>query len=226
MECQVVSGRCVLLNVESLENLVSFFQMISPQRRCIPYEIKGVSNSLVEDTDQNESVKQSVNETLLSKCQQKRKCLEDDDQCKMANPKTSAKRAKHKNTEDALSRQKRLEKCREYKKQKIACETAEQLAKRLQANKTRYARMRKNESAEHREHRLQVQQANNIKRRKNESAEHRENRLHVQQVIDIKQRKNESVNFSEHHRKNRLDVKQVNDIKQEAMNMLSTEKID
>ena len=37
------SGTCVLLTVESFENLVSFFKIISPQKSYIPFEIKDFS---------------------------------------------------------------------------------------------------------------------------------------------------------------------------------------
>ena len=39
-------GQCVLLTVESFENLLSSFQIISPRRSYTPFEIKGVSNIL------------------------------------------------------------------------------------------------------------------------------------------------------------------------------------
>ena len=81
---------------------------------------------------------------------------------------------KRKNTERALMKEKRLQKCREYKQQKRA-----------------------NESDEHRQNRLQVQQANNINRRANESKEHKQNRLSKQQECDRKRKKCDAVSISD-----------------------------
>ena len=171
------SEKCVLLTVESFENLVSFFQIISPQRICTPFEIKGVS-IILTCTDKNEN-----NQNIPSECAQKRKCVEENDQFKVTDQKS---KAKNKNTENELRGKKRLEKCKEYQKQKRARETPEDRVKRLQAKKSRDARRTKNESTEHRKSRLQLQQANDAKWRKNELAKHRENRLQVQQANDIK----------------------------------------
>ena len=58
------SGRCVLLTVESLENLKLFFQIISPLKSWIPFEIKGVSVTLAS-IDNNNKNNQSVNDQKL-----------------------------------------------------------------------------------------------------------------------------------------------------------------
>ena len=59
------SGKCVLLTTESSGNLVSFFQIISPQTSCTPFQIKGVS-IILTCTDKNEN-----NQNIPSECAQK-----------------------------------------------------------------------------------------------------------------------------------------------------------
>ena len=81
---------------------------------------------------------------------------------------------KRKNTESALMKEKRLQKCREYKQQKRA-----------------------NESDEQRQSRLQAKQANNINRRANESNKHKQNRLSKQQECDRKRKKCDAVSISD-----------------------------
>ena len=199
MECQVFLGNVFCL-LESLKNLVSFFQIISPQRSCIPFEIKGVS-IIVLCTDKIEN---PGNQNIPSEC------VEENDQCKVTGQKS---KPKNKNFENELKRKKRLEKCKEYQKQKRARETPEDRVKRLQAMKSRYARQTKNESAENRKSRLQLQKAQNIKWRKNESTEHRQNRLQVQQANNVKQTQHETLQ----HKNNRLSKQQDSDARRKNL---------
>ena len=134
----------VLLTVEGLENLVTFFEIISPQRTCIPFEIKGVSITLAcNDQDQNVLKQPVTNQNLPSESTQVRKSVEENDQCKPTDPKSKAKKIKHKKTEDAVSRYKRFQKYRKYRKRKRA-EFFEERAKRLQDKKNTNRKARQN----------------------------------------------------------------------------------
>ena len=104
---------------------------------------------------------------------------------------------KRKNTERALMKEKRLQKCREYKQQKRANESDEHRQNRLQVQQANNINRRANESGEQRQSRLQAKQANNINRRANESKEHKQNRLSKQQECDRKRKKCDAVSISD-----------------------------
>ena len=70
-------GKCVLIHVESLDNLSSFFKNTYPPNIAMPFEVKGVKSSLLNSTTEqshaNRQNKISLKEILLEKCRQRYK---------------------------------------------------------------------------------------------------------------------------------------------------------
>ena len=206
------SGTAVLLTVESLDNLVTFFQMTTRHGRSMPFEIIGVSIN-VAGMNQHQNVAQCIprpNKTDLSRGNQncsnkitsKRKGADAEQVLNIKNKKNEYDSKKIVN-EDEKKREKRLKARRlNYLKKKTdgnESSREKKLAKRRQ--------MRQNESVECRKNRLEATQAYNKKLKANETGEHKKKRLLAKQAYDKKTKQNETVK----HREKRLLQKQVYD---------------
>ena len=139
------NGKCVLVSINSIENLVTFFQNIVPYQSVTPFEMKGVTVELIafESVEQTATSSQTTNANDCAKRQQKKHLVETESnkRIRLANAKIyqQAKRsaeteseaevrskndkAYHKRrqtTESESDKQRRLETARIYKKRKQA----------------------------------------------------------------------------------------------------------
>ena len=122
-------GKCILTTVDSIENLVIYFQNTVPPGNETPFELKGVTVQLNSDTTQTnglalcqsakECVKQKLSEETKSKKQSR---LEN------ARKYKKAKQAAETQTE----KQTRLKKATEYRKEKRAAQTENEKQSRLE----------------------------------------------------------------------------------------------
>ena len=180
-------GRCILLNIEGLDNLVTYLQMSCCQPGTVPFEIKGVnvlisgSEANVRTIQQNQKcdhISSSNDNNSKTNANEKQKCSgeisEERHQHLMAQCEYDKKK---KANESPESREKRLAHQREYKKNRRANESPEARQKRLARQCEYYKKKNINESAECRENRLARKRAHEKEKCANESAECRENRL-------------------------------------------------
>ena len=225
-------GKCVLIQVESLNNLSMFFQNAYPPNTTTPFEVKGVKSSLLntitehenQDIRQNKMLNQK--EKQLEKRWQKykaRKVCETTERRKERLAKfqetrknqssnkrereLSDKRQKAKQNvmnESLEARMTRLFKKCEQKKQAVESETKEQRGTRLLAKRRQKKQAVESESTEQRETRLLAKRRQTKQAVESETTEQREIRLLNQR----KQKKQARYNESDEHRQNRLSQKQ------------------
>ena len=211
-------GKCTLLSIEGLENLVSYLQLSCLQTGVVPFEIKGVlisdSQPDVEHVHENHKQKRlsSSNQSTCNPkepvtCKLQRKCSGEIYEVKKK--RLIVRREYEKNrslNESPENREKRLACQREYKRKKCATESAQCRQKRL-ASKCEYQKdKRANESSESRANRLADKPGEiyelkiwliaprkcEKKRRLNESLENRKQRLARQRECNRKKCANES----------------------------------
>ena len=195
-------GKCTLLSIEGLENLVSYLQMSCLETGVVPFEIKGVSISDCQLEQRNEQLT-SNNENILN---QNRKRKPSDETADIKKRRLISQREyekKRRANESEESRQKRLSQQRENKRKKRASESVESRQKRL-AGQSKYQKDKNViASVECREIRLANQRQYRKEKVANESAECREIRLTNQRQYQKEKVANEYIEC----RKNRLTNK-------------------
>ena len=209
------SGTAVLLTVESLDNLVTFFQKTT-YGSTMPFEIIGVSIIDVAGINQHQNIDQcfprpnktdlspgTSNQNCTNKMTSKRKAAD-------AEPVLNKKNKRDKNeydskkiaNEDEKKREKKLKACRLNYLKKNTNENESSREKRLAKRRE----VRQNESVECRKNRLEAMQAYyNKKLKANETGEHKEKRLLAKRVFDKKTKENETGE----HKEKRLFAKQA-----------------
>ena len=196
-------GKCTLLRIEGLENLVSYLQMSCLETGVVPFEIKGVSISDCQLEQKNAQLT-SNNENNLKKNRKRKSSDETADIKKRRVISQHEYEKKRKANESEESRQKRLSQQRENKRKKRASESVESRQKRL-ACQSKYQKYKNvNESAKCREIRLANQRQYQKEKVANESAECRENRLANQRQYQKEKVANESVECRENRLANQL----------------------
>ena len=228
------SGTAVLLTVEGLDYLVTFFQKTTYHGRSMPFEIKGVSINVACTNQkqciptQNNTDLSADNQNSQSKISSKRKLADaeqvlnmktkrdenENDRKKIANEdaKKREKRLKardinylkKKTNEDESSREKRLAKRRQVR----GNESLQCRKNRLTAKQVYDKKLKTNETAKHKEKRLLTKQVYNKQLKMNETAEHKEKRILQKQVYNKKAKENETAK----HKEKRLLQKQVYNI--------------
>ena len=192
-------GKCTLLSIEGLENLVSYLQISCLETGVVPFEIKGVSISDCQLEQNNEQLT-SNNENNLKQNRKRKSSDETADIKKRRVISQHEYEKKRRANESEESRQKRLLQQRENKRKKRASESVESRQKRL-ACQSKYQKDKNgNESAECREIRLANQRQYQKEKVANESAESREIRLTNQ----LQYQKEKVANESAECRENRL----------------------
>ena len=154
-------GKCTLVRIEGLENVVSHLQMPFPQTGAVPFEMKGVHILI------------SAGQTNMRHVQQDQKS----DQISSGNEngaKSVDNRQRKCTTEISEIKEKQLIARREYEKKRKANESPEAREKRLASKRESNKKRRATENQETREKRLASQQEYCKKKCANESAECRE----------------------------------------------------
>ena len=122
-------GKCILISVDSIENLVIYFQNTVPPGNETPFELKGVSVQLNSDITQINGLAstQSAKECVKQKLSEETKSKE---QSRLENARKykKAKQAAESQTE----KQTRLKKATEYRKAKRAAQTENEKQSRLE----------------------------------------------------------------------------------------------
>ena len=219
-------GKCTLLSIEGLENLVSYLQMSSLETGVFPFEIKGASISDCQLEQRHEPLTSNNKNTL----KQNRKRKPSDETADIKRRRLISQHEyekKRRANESEESRQKRLSQQRENKRKKRASESLESRQKRLAgqskyqkdknviesvecreirlANQRQYQKEKvANESAECREIRLTNQRQYRKEKVANESAECRVNRLTNQRQYQKEKIANESIKCRENRLANQL----------------------
>ena len=117
-------GKCTLLSIEGLENLVSYLQMSCLETGVVPFEIKGVSISDCQLEQKNEQLTLN-NENNLKQNRKRKSSDETADIKKRGLISQHEYEKKRKANESEESRQKRLSQQRENKRKKRASESVE-----------------------------------------------------------------------------------------------------
>ena len=155
-------GKCTLLTIEGIENLVSYLQISCLQIGVVPFEIKGVF------VRNNEPDLHNVNESpKIGRLPFNNK----------RNQMQPIKRKLKSLTETPEEKEKRLIVRREYEKRRRVNESEESKEKRLAQQCLKMKKKRANESSESREKRLATKSQYQRQKIENESAEFREERL-------------------------------------------------
>ena len=175
-------GKCTLLSIEGLENLVSYLQMSCLETGVVPFEIKGVfvtdcqpQLENVHNSQENEQFSLSVKQNIKQLINRKRKC----------------------SGETAEIKKKQLIARREYEKKRRANESEESRQKRLAQNRENSRKKRASESVESRQQRLASQSKYGKEKNANESVEYRQKRLTKQCQYQKEKTANESVGCRE-----------------------------
>ncbi|XP_015750599.1 PREDICTED: uncharacterized protein LOC107330504 [Acropora digitifera] len=178
-------GKCTLLTIEGIENLVSYLQISCLQIGVVPFEIKGVF------VRNNEPDLHNVNESpKIGRLPFNNK----------RNQMQPIKRKLKSLTETPEEKEKRLIVRREYEKRRRVNESEESKEKRLAQQCLKRKKKRANESSESRKKRLATQSQYQRQKIANESAEFREERLLNQRQYQKEKLANESAD----HRQERL----------------------
>ena len=175
-------GKCTLLTIEGIENLVSYLQISCLQIGVVPFEIKGVF------VRNNEPGLHNVNESP------KIEHLPFNNKRNQMQP---IKRKLKSLTETPQEKEKRLIVRREYEKRRRVNESEESKEKRLAQQRLKRKKKRANESSEARKKRLATQSQYQRQKIANESAEFREERLLNQRHYQNKKISNESAECRE-----------------------------
>ena len=194
-------GKCTLVCIEGLENVVSFFQMSCPETGAVPFEMKGVRILIsagktdmrhVQQDPKSDHIYSSNENDAKSIDNRKQKCTTEIS--KIKENQLIARREyekKRKANESPEAREKRLAGKRESNRKRRATENQETRKKRLASQQEYYKKKCASENAECREKRLASMRTHQKEKRANESAECREKRLAKQREYD--QRNNVNV---------------------------------
>ena len=178
-------GKCTLLTIEGIENLVSYLQISCLQIGVVPFEIKGVF------VRNNEPDLHNVNESpKIGRLPFNNK----------RNQMQPIKKKLKSLTETPEEKEKRLIVRREYEKRRRVNESEESKEKRLAQQCLKRKKKRANESSESRKKTLATQSQYQRQKIVNESAECREERLLNQRQYQKEKLANESGD----HRQERL----------------------
>ena len=179
-------GKCTLLYIEGVENLVSYLQISPLQTGVVPFEIRGVfvSDCQIE---------------LPSVCENQKS----GDMPIEVNPNETNERKRKCSAETPEEKEKRLIAKRKYEKNKKANESEECKQKRLAQQCLRSKKKRANETSDAKKRRLASQCHYQKEKAANESVECRENRLAKKREYWKEKAANESVEC----RQNRLAKK-------------------
>ena len=200
-------GKCTLVCIEGLENVVSYLQMPFPQTGAVPFEMKGVhilisagqTDTRHVQRDQKSDQISSGNEFGANSVDNsKRKCT----------------------TEMSEIKEKQLIARREYEKKRKAHESPEAREKRLASKRESNKKRRVTENQETREKRLACQQEYCKKKRANESAECRAKR---QQACVHIRRKSVQMNLLNVEKKDWQAIVHIR-MTSVQMNLLNAEK--
>ena len=220
-----MSGHCVLISVEGLQNLAQYFHLTSQSSGSndnIPFELKGVTCvSIMDDnresdlSDNSESVgslepenKQSESKRKISRYRNnnRRKIQtqnESPEEKKARLEKRQLQMKSAKKNETPQQREHRLAKARDYNDRRRIQkqnESPEEKKARLEKRQLQRKSTKKNESLEQREHRLSKARDNDRRKiqRQNESPEEKKARLEKRQLQRKSTKKNESLEQREH----------------------------
>ena len=177
-------GKCILLTIESIPNLVTYFQNVSSQREeNVEFEIVGVNISL----NVSEAKRQTFDkETLQNETPEIReKRLQNKTQ------ELSLREKRLQNETPEIIREKRLSRQREYKRKVRQNDTLEKRAKRLCKDKLRTRESRANETPENKRKRLASNTQYKKRRLANETFDNKEQRLLKNKQNKRKRRENE-----------------------------------
>ena len=178
-------GKCTLLSIEGLENLVSYFQISCLEAEAVPFEIKGVfiSDCQPELENVHEQLSLSLKSTPEQVVNRKQNYCsgETAEMCEQVKKKQLILQReyekKRRANESEEFRQKRLARMRENSRQKRASESVESRQKRL-ASQSKYQKEKiGNESLECRQKRLAKQRQYQKEKTTNESVGGRQKRL-------------------------------------------------
>ena len=175
-------GKCTLLTIEGIENLVSYLQISCLQIRVVPFEIKGVFVRNIEPDLHNVNESPKIGRLPFNN---------------KRNQMQPIKRKLKSLTETPEEKEKRLIVRREYEKRRTVNESEESKEKRLAQQCLKRKKKRANESSESRKKRLATQSQYQRQKIANESAEFREERLLNQRHYQNKKISNESAECRE-----------------------------
>ena len=121
-------GKCVLVSVEGINNLLIYFQNTLPQHDVTPFEVKGVSVQLQNSEITHSNTYNTAKEKHSQETQNEKqtRILESD--------KNYRKRKRAMESEN--DRKTRLENDKKYQRKKLAVENARKYKKRKQTEKT------------------------------------------------------------------------------------------
>lgn len=138
-------GKCTLVCIEGLENVVSFLQMSCPQTGAVPFEMKGVHILISCDKTDMRHVQQGPKSDHISSSNE-------------SDPKSVDNRKRKCTTEMSEIKEKQLIARREYEKKRKINESPEAREKRLAGKHESNKKRRAAENQETREKRLAQQQ--------------------------------------------------------------------
>ena len=169
-------GKSVLVTTEGIQNLVIYFQNVSPQT-FLPFEIKGV-NVLLNETRKVQHVNKKQDE--LNEQAERVSKIRENESIECREKRLSRKRQydkKRRANETPESKAERLAKKQQYRRKKLETETPKCRAERLSKQKERNQKRRENEAPESRANRLARQRQRSKKKLENETPECRAQRL-------------------------------------------------
>ena len=181
-------GKCTLLTIEGIENLVSYLQISCLQIGVVPFKIKGVFVRGNEIDLQNGNESRKIEHLCFSDKRNQTQPMKRKQKFLTETPEEKEKRLiakreyekRRKVTETSEEKEKRLIAKRECEKRRKVTETPEEKQKRLTARREYEKRRKVNESEESKEKRLARQRLNMKKERASECCESRKKRLATQ----------------------------------------------
>ena len=200
-------GKCVLIHVESLDNLSSFFQNTYPPNITIPFEVKGIKSSLLNtvtehdthDIRQNKILDQG--EIQLEKRRQRYKEREANETPEIRNDRLAKLREMRKK-QSSDKREKELVNKRQKAKQNIINESLEARKTRLLKKSQQARQAVENETTQQRETRL-LEKRLQAKQAVNRETTQRERRL----LAKCRYKKQAAENETNEQRETRLLAK-------------------
>ena len=189
-------GKCVLLKISSIPDLVTYFQSISAQvGGDLPYEIKGVSISFTatEEMDVNKSSSPNEKQQSSNQLEQTTRSQQD--------------------LTSECSEQK-LTKAQQYYRRKLQNETPEQRERRLSRQREYKRKQRANQSSESRAETLRQRRQYEKQRIEHETPEKRDDRLSKLRQQRTQQLQNET---------SELRIERLSKLKQHTANILQNE---
>ena len=200
-------GKCVLIHVESLDNLSSFFQNTYPPNITIPFEVKGIKSSLLNTVTEHDTHDIRQNKILdqreiqLEKRRQRYKEREANETPEIRNDRLAKLREMRKK-QSSDKREKELVNKSQRAKQNIINESLEARKTRLLKKSQQARQAVENETTQQRETRLLAKRQHKKQAVENETKEERKTRL-LEKRLQAKQ----AVNRETTQRERRLLAK-------------------